>query len=337
MGKLFTYRKEGMYIGSIDLLRGLAALSVAGYHFICGGNLTFDNKGWVYSVGDLGYLGYYVFFIISGFVIPWTLHANRYTLKNYLTFIAKRIIRLEPPYLLSIALLLLLNYLSSLSPMFKGPAFSIDWQNLLFHIGYLNAFLGKPWLNPVFWTLAIEFQYYILMGIFYVIIISRKLSTRLIVYFIPLALFLIFRGAGHGRFLHNFLPLFMIGFLCFQKKSGFISFAEFFLLVVPLILISTTFHPLTPLLCFLTAYMILDFDVKRRGGVVLGKISYSLYLLHVPIGGKVVNLFSRWANTVLLKIAVVAIAFLVSLGAAALYYKFIEKPSMDLSKKIKYK
>ena len=55
-----------MHIFSIDILRGLAALAVAWYHFICGKE-GFIGKGFVLSSGELGWLGYEVFFIISGF------------------------------------------------------------------------------------------------------------------------------------------------------------------------------------------------------------------------------------------------------------------------------
>ena len=51
-----------------------------------------------------GWAGVEVFFVISGFIIPFTLWQSGYRLKNYARFILKRIIRLDPPYLLSILL-----------------------------------------------------------------------------------------------------------------------------------------------------------------------------------------------------------------------------------------
>ena len=43
--------------------------------------------------------------------------------------------------------------------------------------GYLNAFFGLGWLNPVYWTSAIEFQFYIAIAFLYPFL--RKLSPPL--------------------------------------------------------------------------------------------------------------------------------------------------------------
>jgi peptidoglycan/LPS O-acetylase OafA/YrhL len=281
-----------VFILSLDFLRGIAALGVAWYHFTQG-SPNFGDKGLVFGSWQWGYLGYYIFFIISGFVIPWSLYIKKYTLKNYFRFIAKRIIRLEPPYLLSILLILLLNYLSSLAPIYQGPPFHIDPVNLLMHVGYLNVFSDKPWLNPVFWTLAIEFQYYLSMAIFYFLLANVRRPIRLFAYLGALALFYFFRG--NGRFVFEFLPLFMLGFSTFQKKANIIGWKEYSLVSAPLIVIAARYHWAIPALCLLTVFLILGYQVKWKFGIFLGKISYSLYLLHVPIGMRVINLCGRFA------------------------------------------
>lgn len=322
-----------MFILALDFLRGIAALGVAWYHFTQG-NPAFTDKGIVFESGHWGWLGYYVFFIISGFVIPWSLHIKQYTIKNYFRFVAKRIIRLEPPYLLSILLILLLNYLSCLSPTYRGAPFQIDLMNLLMHIGYLNVFSDKPWLNPVFWTLAIEFQYYLSVGVFYVLLTSPKKSIRYLSYLFPLALYYLFRG--NTRFIVDFLPLFMLGVLVFQKKANIIGWKEYGLISTPLIAFSMRYHPAMPLICIFVVALILWHQVKWKVGVFLGRISYSLYLLHVPIGGRIINLGVRFAHTFSEKIFVLALAVMISILAAMFFHKFIEKPALIWSKKIKY-
>ncbi|RYG12409.1 MAG: hypothetical protein EOO07_19105 [Chitinophagaceae bacterium] len=66
-------------------------------------------------------------------------------------------------------------------------------------------------------------------------------------------------------------------------------------------------------------------------------ISYSLYLIHVPIGGKMVNLGMRFVGSDLSRYLLVLLAVCISIGAAYLFYKFVELPAFQLSKRIRYK
>ena len=46
----------------------------------------------------------------------------------------------------------------------QRPAIRADPCPGVLHLGYVNVFFGYPWLNPCYWTLAIELQYYLLVG-----------------------------------------------------------------------------------------------------------------------------------------------------------------------------
>lgn len=59
----------------------------------------------------------------------------------------------------------------------------------------------------------------------------------------------------------------------------------------------------------------------RRWLVWLGTVSYSLYLLHVPIGGRIVNFGERLVTDPLARVGVLAAALAASLIAAALYHR----------------
>jgi peptidoglycan/LPS O-acetylase OafA/YrhL len=67
------------------------------------------------------------------------------------------------------------------------------------------------------------------------------------------------------------------------------------------------------------------------------KISYSLYLTHVFIGGKVINLGLRFVNTNLQRYTLFFIALAVSVVSAHLFYLVIEKPSLKFSKRYRYR
>lgn len=111
---------------ALDILRGVAALSVSWYHFT-NGNSAFLPDGTLKTSGEYGWLGVEVFFVISGFIIPFTLARSGYRLADYGTFLVKRVVRLDPPYLVAIALIIALGYLS-----WPRPAFRASSSTLLF-------------------------------------------------------------------------------------------------------------------------------------------------------------------------------------------------------------
>ncbi len=150
--------KSKQRIGVINALRAFAALAVAWGHFVAG------QGKYLGLSGKYGYLGVDIFFVISGFVIPWSLYRSSYTLRDYPRFMVKRNVRLYPPYLASIAISILATNLI-LVPLFHIPRMTVTGRDLLLHFAYLNDLFHVRWINVVYWTLAIEFQWYLLIGL----------------------------------------------------------------------------------------------------------------------------------------------------------------------------
>lgn len=69
----------------------------------------------------------------------------------------------------------------------------------------------------------------------------------------------------------------------------------------------------------------------------LGKISYSLYLIHIPIGGRVLNLIEVFTENELLRSIGVFVALAISIFSAWLFYLLIEAPAVRWAKMINYK
>jgi peptidoglycan/LPS O-acetylase OafA/YrhL len=70
----------------------------------------------------------------------------------------------------------------------------------------------------------------------------------------------------------------------------------------------------------------------------LASISYSLYLLHVPIGMPLVALAERLSlNGPLFELLAVSLATLGSVAGAAILFRFVESPALRLASKIKYR
>ncbi len=91
-------KKKLGYLSSLDLLRGLAAVAVCYFHFTHGNPDFLSKTNILYQSGRYGFLGVDVFFVISGFVIPYAMYRGMYRFKNFGTFLLKRVIRIEPPF-----------------------------------------------------------------------------------------------------------------------------------------------------------------------------------------------------------------------------------------------
>jgi peptidoglycan/LPS O-acetylase OafA/YrhL len=61
-------------------------------------------------------------------------------------------------------------------------------------------------------------------------------------------------------------------------------------------------------------------------------ISYSLYLVHVPIGGRIINLAGRLPESIEYRYPAIVVAFIVSIFGAYLFWRIVELPSQRWSK-----
>jgi len=324
----------------IELLRGFAALAVAWYHFTLG-QPGFLQDGLLKASGSYGRLGVEVFFVISGFVIPYSMWRSNYKLPYWPTFLAKRLLRLYPPYILSFMFVLILLYASAIAPGFRGTAPMITPMNLLLEMIYLKDFFGQPWLNPIAWTLGIEIQYYILVALIYPLISSRarrvNFSTLIVLTLAPLLIAQ--TNLYHTRLVFHWLHLFLLGIVAFQYQVGLLGkrSAAGWLLIVTLISYMYFGELAVSLVGNVTAVILAFVEINVNAIILFfGNISYSLYLLHIPIGGRVINLGTRVAHSWSLQLITLFLAFVLSICAAYSFYHWVEKPAQRWSSKLKY-
>jgi peptidoglycan/LPS O-acetylase OafA/YrhL len=327
-------QKKLGYFSSLDLLRGLASVAVIFFHFTHGNKGYLSPDNFLYVIGRYGFLGVDVFFVISGFVIPYAMYRGRYKLASFGRFMVKRVVRIEPPYLISIVMVLVLNYLSTFSPNYGGEPFNLDFTRLALHVGYFNAFSDYPWYNDVYWTLAIEFQYYIVVALIFPLLLHPKkyISIITLTVFAILGAFI----TDHS-FIFNYGLLFIVGILMFQFQVGYLKKGEFgLLLLIVLIMIFAKFDKRYLIAALLPYFFIMYFDFGNSFSRFLGNISYSLYLVHIPIGGRVINLTKQLTEDEFTRSIFVFVAMAVSIFASWVFFKLIEKPTMLLSKKLTY-
>jgi peptidoglycan/LPS O-acetylase OafA/YrhL len=323
------------YLSSLDLLRGLASVAVCYFHFTHGNKEFLSETNFLYISGRIGFLGVEVFFVISGFVIPYAMYRGNYHLRDFGRFLTKRVVRIEPPYLASIVMVLALNYISTLSPAYRGAPFLINWPALGFHLGYLNAFFNYPWINDVYWTLAIEFQYYLLIAMLFPLLLHKvkHYSFGVLLIGAIMSLFI-----NEHSLIFNYSILFIVGILLFQFHIGYLSKKQFgSFLLLALLLLYIKFDNRYLVAALLPYFFITYFEFNDRVSKFLGNISYSLYLVHIPIGGRIINLCENFVQNEMIRSLFVFVALAVSIFAAWLFFIIIEKPFMTLSKNITYK
>ncbi len=320
----------------MDPLRGLAALAVCLFHFTRGnaGFLSEDDP--VGSVGSFGWLGVEAFFELSGFVIPYSLNLRSYKLRDCGAFLIRRFKRVEPPYFACIGLVILLHLISTQFPDFRGGPLNLSWPKFAAHFAYLNAILDYGWLNPVFWTLAIECQYYIFVAILFPILdhtntYLRHCSTLLIAV-------LGFGGLNNPALLPHWLPLFAIGMVAYQFYVNRIGPISFLLILVTISFLSfSSIGPLQTIVGLFTAGTIILAKDKQLPNYCIplsfiGTISYSLYLVHVPIGSRVINLAHRLPDSIIYRYPAIFLALVVSVLFAYGFWRLIERPTQRWSK-----
>jgi peptidoglycan/LPS O-acetylase OafA/YrhL len=159
---------SGGRLTSIDALRGMAALGVVLYHAVGRApeavpqNLLKWPVVFLHSLSSFGYVGVFLFFVISGFCIhlQWA-KAQAAGTSHEIRFVAfwkRRFRRLYPAYLIALAIFLLLTALT-VGIKVTG-SFVYDVVMHVFMLHNLDPKTAYS-INGVFWTLAIEEQLYL--------------------------------------------------------------------------------------------------------------------------------------------------------------------------------
>lgn len=150
-------------VNNIQIMRCIAATVVVLAH-----------SGWTaygvpHQVTNLGGIGVDIFFIVSGFIMPYVVFGGLYHDKSTIivnsgTFFVRRLTRIWPLYFIStVAVLILSAFVSrflhadtDLAYMYNPSKFSLSW--------FLESLTFTHWHQPpllaIGWTLQLEFVYY---------------------------------------------------------------------------------------------------------------------------------------------------------------------------------
>lgn len=338
------------YFPALDGLRALAILAVLWHHA-----LPRAESGWL----GRGHIGVRLFFALSGFLITTRLLAEQRATGQVALgrFWMRRALRIFPLYYAVLALFAL--YLG-LRPSDAGSRHFFD--NVLFHASYTsNWFVDYEVPHPVWfafgWSLATEEQFYgwwpLLMG-------AVRRGTALLVLLAVLALQQLAVYGAFGpwlpatpvRICASLAPALSLGALlglALEARAGFERLWALFgksaavaasgvVLGLGWLVGSGAGAPLWLDLAFVAlvastvlapaSWLARTFSARPLREV--GRVSYGIYLFHVPLLGLLRRL-SPWLAEHPGALFVLALG--ASLGAAELSYRCLESPLLQLARR----
>ena len=334
---------------SLDHWRGAAALAVLFFHGFgsvrATGSTLHPSIAWLKSISDFGGFGVDLFFVISGYCIAANVWRASSSGSGPWSFLRDRLFRIFPVYWFACVAAIVMNALAAPYnhvPLSKNlPPDAIGWiGNLLL----IQPYVGASPLLLVSWSLVFEVGFYILVALAFFLF---RLGARLN-WVIALSILVGFVGlweAGRGFFYFlEFWPEFVCGglvFLVLWQKSNrseavWISLAALigFAIVGSSLQSTQRAGQMTCAIIFALFLILLhpvdsrivSFRPLRWLGAV-GVMSYSLYLIHVPLGLRPINLGARWFSLDGPGMWVLQLAgWANSILFAALFYKFCEAP-----------
>ncbi|WP_213773861.1 acyltransferase family protein [Bradyrhizobium sp. dw_78] len=335
--------KAGEYRKDIDSLRAVAVMMVLVFHFE------------LFGAQGAGFLGVDIFFVISGFlitsIVKRQLDDGTFDLRQ---FYANRIRRLAPALFTVMALTLCMGMVwllpRQLTDLGKEAMAAQTYLSNFYYWRTINYF-GLSANSAFFlhtWSLAVEEQYYLLYPIFLIAVhrIAKRrfwlaLGLVLIVSFLINIYFVDKKPEATFYLLPTRAWEFLVGALTSRIASIYVSQAEaslIFLTGLALIGASAIFlNRDLPLPGYYAAIPVLGAAFTLFAGDkcslhilrafnassirYLGKISYSLYLVHWPV-----VVFARSMLGTEDNLPWRVVLFLSSIGLAVVIYHLVENP-----------
>jgi peptidoglycan/LPS O-acetylase OafA/YrhL len=337
---------SGAFIPEIDGLRFIAIASVVLFHLLA----QLDRYYAIHVptllrhiVGN-GDRGVRLFFVISGFILalPFAKHylqgTGRVPLGRYFL---RRLTRLEPPYILAMLGLAILDCWWT-----RNPPEDIV-VHLLASVSYCHSLIfgQASSINPVAWSLEVEVQFYILVPWLTSIFAVRNTFLRrgvLAGTIVALGLVqVLIPSSGSGRFqlgIGYYLQFFLSGFLLAdlflsRQRPGNLGWRWDLVSLIgwPLafLLSANGVQLVLPWLVLTLYWAALHGRVFNRffqSSLITctGGMCYTIYLLHFAVIAAVTRFVGHSRPLVMILLSLVTIAFI-----SAAYFLLIEKPCMN--------
>lgn len=314
-------------MGHIESLRALAALMVLVFHFLSfhGVDGFLVENVLIRDYSRFGAQGVELFYIISGFVIYYSLTNTDSGVYSYYTYLLKRFARIFPPFLGILALICLVAFIWKGSYPYNAKQIA---ENATLTV---DLFRDSEWVNPIFVTLKVEFLFYLLIG-FLVIFLRRNILIYSLVLFTALVLVLFFHSID---LIHN-TPFFIAGIACSEIYKSRNLPINYLLITCSLVILVLVFPIEDTLVLIIGVSLILWVKIRSNLLEWIGQFSYSLYLTHGLSGGLLLFVTKNEKYLNLPGWLAIGLAVFIAITFAYCYYLVIEKRAISWSKKIRY-
>lgn len=326
----------------VDCLKAVASQLIVLHHLAFYGPMS--DMAYPLASGSIDWLYEYarmavqVFLVIAGFLAARSLApAATPTPIKPLPLIWARYRRLAVPFFaaltISIACAAIARPWMTHSSIPEAPAF---WQ-MISHAMLLQGLLGQEALSAGAWYVAIDFQLFILFVATLWLAGKSRSSTRTTVALIAaLALASLFYFNRHDNW--DNWGLYFFGSYALGVGAHWCASREhspvWFLVMLGLATCALALEFRTRIAIALVTALLLGLSTRYnlmekwpdfRLTAWLGKISYSLFLIHFPVCILVNTLVFRLApNSPLLNLAGMALAWILSIAAGDLFYRLVE-------------
>lgn len=354
----------------LDSVRGVAALIVVMCHmfrilFLENDpfKLEIDYTPLQYLVN--GRLSVIIFFVLSGFVLNLSI-TGRGENFSYSSFAIKRFFRIYIPYLIVMAAVWeIFRHVAQVVPSVPAEwqewSEPKTWQTMLGML-FMGGFVGDDLLNSVVWTLFVEMQIALVFPL--MVWVMRKYHVWALLGFLVVSHFAskafvaidgnipFFEAKSViGRVLLTtyYAQFFAVGIFVAQHMTTIqfvvrripkpVHIAA--IIVAALIpykfyedrfIVSDLFY-----LAVATGIVVYAISFYRAGQVLsagilqwLGRISYSLYLVHMPLLMAMTWLFYRYLPMDVIMLLTLPVIFI----TAEVTHRFVEVPAMDLGRRL---
>ncbi len=354
----------------LDLLRAAAIILVMLFHFA--GSYSLPKNSYAVRFFFWGKHGVDLFFVLSGFLIGGQIIEEGLRSQfSFTTFYIKRFWRIFPPYYFAILVFFLVYLYASRGGVFQNSAILND---IYAHLLYLQNYSSPVMYGGVYWSLAVEEQFYILIpALLYLLIrYARKgLALGLFSVIVSALVITFFLYDDSNEWWYFFMDHNIRGLSCLL--SGVITAFVFLtwrerlerasgVLKITLVLITIAalgasyaydaglemswrgslweFIPTSVGFSSMMLFVSINpfsFPFRRViGGIA--KLSYTMYLYHVLAAILLRYIVASWfpinPGSVLNFLTAFLIYFIFVSALAGVIYWLVDRPCMDLRKRI---
>jgi peptidoglycan/LPS O-acetylase OafA/YrhL len=360
----------------LDAMRGLGALAITCYHVHRYRPLEIPADRFLPKVAQFlvghGWIAVQVFWVIAGFVLAYSLRKTAIGPASFGNFTLRRVLRLGAPYWTAILLVVGIDCvarswfsIAQTTPLVDDP---VTWPRLAANLAFLQDVLHLGNISAGTWFVCVDLQLGLLFAVmlWFAQSLSRSLAREteggktlalpLCVVFVPLGLLSLFwfnvDSDDFSAWVIYFFHLPLLGALAWWAIEGRVPRILFWGClavmagaVVHRCNIGLDYKKSLELIVAATAATVIYLGGRTghlgdwltwRPLQFLGRVSYSLFLIHYPASWIVVSAgCSLTPDSPKAAVLWMALAVVVSVGVAQLFYVCVEGPSLRLVKRLR--